>query len=179
MLVRFLRIVDLVRWNALRKFYRIYRGPFVRWMYAVCMSLYRKTREYVRIHLPVGHGGREQSKRVTSRATERIWHRHLYTIVQLYKVQHNIDIRSIRAHDHYIRRPCHNLTLEPPIFPTVQVSWDTSLYRRETRRVLSYHLEVVEDLPRCICCQLNRPSSLQARKLTNYFIRGRFVVTGR
>lgn len=28
------------------------------------------TREHVRPHLPVGHGGREQSRRVTSRATE-------------------------------------------------------------------------------------------------------------
>ena len=67
MLVRFLRIVDLVGWNPLLRFYRVGGGTFVRRVYAILGLLHRKAREDVGVHLPVRHGGREQSRRVTSR----------------------------------------------------------------------------------------------------------------
>jgi hypothetical protein len=70
MLVCFLRIIDLVRWNALLQFYRECGGPLVCRARAVCRPLHRRTREGVRVHLPVGHYGGEQSRRVTSRAKD-------------------------------------------------------------------------------------------------------------
>jgi len=67
MLVRFLRIIDLVGWNPLLRFYRVGGGTFVCLVYAVFGLLRRKTRKDVSVYLPVRHGGREQSRRVTSR----------------------------------------------------------------------------------------------------------------
>ena len=67
MLVRFLRIIDLVRWNPLLQVHHVGGGPLVCRVYAEFGLLRRKTRQDVYIHLPVRHGGREQSRRVTSR----------------------------------------------------------------------------------------------------------------
>jgi hypothetical protein len=67
MFVRFLRIIDLVRWNPLLQFYHVGGGPFVCRVYAGFSLLRWKRRQDGRIHLPVRHGGGEQSRRVTSR----------------------------------------------------------------------------------------------------------------